>query len=343
MTGINRHYISLSIDLGVMLIEAAILSTASFPSQYLDTVECTAILSTPHDQIWVSKALSTGGEITIYDAKRYHKIGAWHSDGTSPVRKLLYNATEDVIVAITGTAIHVFSHHYGTENLNPAISHIIADDVTEAVLVDVAEKGCKLSLWYSVTSKLKVLKLSPSKTNCKILNHDESSTHAIRHMEALWEEEGTKLNHIVLSHGSCIEKWAVESKELQTTCKCYDFCCHLYGKNCKCYTCMYLVVTSYHFKILADDKSKVTAFLYWKDILYVGTVGGVMIALNPVDMTALWAIQASETPIRLLLGALLNSKQERKPHSTQPPTLQGPSDSVEEDKPNVGPNRGTIF
>ena len=86
---------------------------------------------------------------------------------------------------------------------------------------------------------------------------------------------------------------------------------------------------------------KVTALLCWRDVIYVGTEGGVMLALNPVDMTALSAFRATETPIRLLLGALLNPKQERKPHSTQPPTLQGPSDSVEEDKPNVGPNRGT--
>ena len=86
-----------------------------------------------------------------------------------------------------------------------------------------------------------------------------------------------------------------------------------------------------------------TALLCWKDILYVGTAaeGGVMLALNPVDMTALWTFHATETPIRLLLGTLLNPKEELKPHNTQPPTLQGQSDSVEDDKPNDSPNRGT--
>ena len=186
-------------------------------------------MSTPHAQVWVSKTLPTGGELSIYDAKTYHKVAIWRSE--NHVRKLLYNSSKDVIVAITRKAIHIFQDV--SEDLQPVLSHSIAEDVTEAVLVDFEKEECKLVLWYSAESKLKTLKLSPSKSNCKTFRQDESSS--ITHMEALWEEEGTKLNHIVLSQGSCIEKWAVESRELQTTCKCYDFCCNLYGNNCKCY------------------------------------------------------------------------------------------------------------
>ena len=47
-----------------------------------------------------------------------------------------------------------------------------------------------------------------------------------------------------------------------------------------------------------------------------------MVALNPADLTALWTIKASETPIRLLLGALLGPQVDSKAHCTHPATSQ---------------------
>ena len=39
-----------------------------------------------------------------------------------------------------------------------------------------------------------------------------------------------------------------------------------------------------------------------------------MVALNPADMTALWTIKASETPIRLMIGVLLDPQEDHKAH-----------------------------
>ena len=47
-----------------------------------------------------------------------------------------------------------------------------------------------------------------------------------------------------------------------------------------------------------------------------------MVALNPADMTALWTIKASETPITLLLGALLDPQEDFKAHRTNSATSQ---------------------
>ena len=58
-----------------------------------------------------------------------------------------------------------------------------------------------------------------------------------------------------------------------------------------------------------------TSLLHWRDVLYVGTEGGVLLALNPGDLTALWTVNASKTPVKYLVGALLDSQDvKRKSH-----------------------------
>ena len=163
----------------------------------------------------------------------------WHSEG--PIRKLIYNSTRDIVVAIAPKEIHMFAvhgmaekipSHLLDEDLKPVLSQPLAENVTEAVLIKVSEEGegCELHIWYSVESKLKDLRLSPLHNICETFRQDK---HTIRHMEALWDADSTELRHIVLSHGSCIEKWNVQNKELLETYECYDFCGHLYYKNCK--------------------------------------------------------------------------------------------------------------
>ena len=57
-----------------------------------------------------------------------------------------------------------------------------------------------------------------------------------------------------------------------------------------------------------------------------------MMAFNAADMTALWTIQASETPISLLLGATLDLQEEQGPQypavfRTSSGTMEKPCDS----------------
>lgn len=185
------------------------------------------MVATSHDQIWVSKIVSTGGRLNIYNAKKYSLLKTWHTE--DHIRKLIYNSTKEVVVAVAGNKIHIFPLLGMAENFKPILSHTLIENVTEVVLVKVAEEGegCELHIWYSVESKLKDLKLSPLRTTCETFRQD---SHAIRHMEALWDADCTELNHIVLSHGSCIEKWKVQNKELLETYECYNFCAHLYNK-----------------------------------------------------------------------------------------------------------------
>ena len=191
--------------------------------------EGTSIACTQHDQVWVGRAVSTGGLLVVYDAKTCHRVATWSSEEC--VRKILYNSSEDVIVAITRRAFHVFSSLPDIGDMKPLFSHSIADDITEVVLVNASRSDWKLLLWYCADTKFKVLKISPSNTSCKTYRQNASGT--VSHMEALWKEDGTKLNHIVLSHGSCIEKWDIESKERLEAYDCSDYCSHLYDNNGK--------------------------------------------------------------------------------------------------------------
>ena len=76
------------------------------------------------------------------------------------------------------------------------------------------------------------------------------------------------------------------------------------------YMYMYLLRSS-----ALDTSSMVTSLLCYNNVLYIGTEGGVMLALNPVDLTALWSVTASKTPIRCITGTPLDTQDlKRRSH-----------------------------
>ena len=192
--------------------------------------ECISILCTAHDQVWVSRTLPTGGQLSIYDAKKNCRIGKWESKDC--VQKLLYSSSEDVVVAITVSDVHVFGSCQSFDDFKPILSQPYAESFTEAVqLVRVAEKGREVHLWYSVESKLKSLRISTCGITSETFRMYTNST--VEHMEPLGEASDRSLKHLVLSHRAYIEKWDVDQMERSAICDCYDLCSNLCDKDCK--------------------------------------------------------------------------------------------------------------
>ena len=191
--------------------------------------ECFSVVYTGHDRVWVSRALSSGGQLSVYDARKFSRIAKWESK--EYVMKLLYSPAEDAIVATTGNNLHVFLNHETFGDLKPVLSQPCAERFTEAVLVGVAERGSEVYLWYSVESKLKALRVSASGITGETFRLYASSI--VEHMEPLGDTHENKVKQIVLSHRGYIEKWDVDTMERSAVCNCYDFCSHLCNQNCK--------------------------------------------------------------------------------------------------------------
>ena len=192
--------------------------------------ECLSMVCTPNDQVWVSTALPTGGQLNIYDARTHYKTATWCSKDA--VRKLLYNSAEDIVVGITDKELHIFVFGDCTDELKPMLTQPIAESFTEAVLVGAKRKDYKINLWYSVASRLKAITLSACGITSETFRQGESSI--VEHMAPLEEAaEGHRLKHLVLSHRACIEKWDVDQMERSAICDCYDLCSNLCDKDCK--------------------------------------------------------------------------------------------------------------
>ena len=236
--------------------------------------------------------VSSGGRLSVYDTKKNYRITTWPSKEC--LRKLLYNSAEDIVVATTASCVHLFSNREISDALNPFLSQPYVETFTDVVLVGVSGGGREAHMWYSADSKLKALRVSDQGITSETFRLYANTT--IERMEPLGEAGDGKLKDLALSHRGCIEKWDVDKQERSAVCDCYDFCSHLCTEN--------------------YDKSKVTALLFWRDVLYVGTEGGIILSLNPDNLTALWTIHATETPVRCLAGVPLDH-QELK-HSAVP-------------------------
>ena len=203
------------------------------PTQDVEPLEgeCFSVVYTGHDRVWVSRALSSGGQLSVYDARKCHRVAAWCSKEI--VTKLLYSSAEDIVVAITVKEVHIFSSSSNkTDELQPVLSQPIIESFPEVVLAGAIGKDCyEIDLWYSVDTRLKALKLSPSGITSETFRQD--ATSVVERIAPLGEAKGGRLKDVVLSHHGYIEKWDVDKMERSDVCNCYDFCSHLCKGNCK--------------------------------------------------------------------------------------------------------------
>lgn len=215
--------------------------------------------STSHSLIWVSRAPSTG-QLSIYDTKSYRRIATWGSK--YPIKKLLYNAAEDIVVAMTKGDVHVFSAHdcTCTKGLTPILSHPILDSFTEVTLVRATKKGNEVDLWYSVQSKLKAMKISVDGTTDMTFHQYAGSS--VTCMAPMNETEGNAVQVVIVSHGSCVERWNADNKKLLQLLNCSEL---IWGK-CECMHCIFLMPT---FMLAPQMKASFSNFLHKLHVVFL--------------------------------------------------------------------------